>query len=123
MYIFTLLLTHFAPKSVIHSRHSVSLKYFWKSTTRSYRKKMSSISKFFQLCKVSLCRELTTDLDAKYCKISVKMRAINFNKILFTIVLFCMNGRLSKIPLVHSYVMTRTVHFDPSCRFESVPPL
>ena len=48
--------TFFAPKLVNYSRHSESLKYVWKSTNRSHRRKMSSISEFFRLFKDSLCR-------------------------------------------------------------------
>ena len=72
-YIFTLLLAPFASKLVNYSRHSESLKYVWKSTNRSHRRKMSSISEFFIMFKDSLCRDQLTNFDAKGAKRSVKM--------------------------------------------------
>ena len=85
-HIFTLLVAHFAPKLINYSRHSVSLKYVWKSTNRCYGRKMSSISALFRMFKVSLCREWLTNLDAKGTKRSVKMWTANFYKILFKII-------------------------------------
>ena len=71
-HIFTHRLAPYAPKSVNYSRHSESLKCVWKSKNRCYRK-IFSISEFFQMFNSALCRELLTDLDAKYAKRSLKM--------------------------------------------------
>ena len=60
---------------------------------RSYRRKMSSISEFFQMFKDSPCLERLTNLDAKGVKRSVKMRATifyeSFSKILCCIWTVC----------------------------------
>ena len=56
-FMYAFLLASFTPESVNYSRHSESLKYFWKTTNRCYRRKMSSILEFFQMFKDSLCHE------------------------------------------------------------------
>ena len=52
-----------------------------------------------------------TNLDAKGAKRSVKM----FSTIFYISFFKYMNGRLSKIRLVHTYVIPRTVYFDWIC--------
>ena len=104
--IFTLLLASFAPKLVNYSRHRDSLRYVWKSTNRSYRSKMSSISEFFRMFKDSSCLEKLTNLDAKFAKRSVKIWTTDFYKSFSNIcMLLYMNGLLSKFRLVLTYVM------------------
>ena len=50
-------------------------------------------------------------IEAKCAKRSVKMWTTNFYKSFFENILLYMNGRLSKIRSVHTYVMSRTVYF------------
>ena len=82
-----------------------SLNYVRKSTNRCYRRKMSSISKFFCMVKDTLCREWLTNLDAKGTKRSVWMWPIDFHKMIFENILFHTNFGLSKIRSVHRYVL------------------
>ena len=51
-------------------------------------------------------------MGTKGAKRSVKMWTTNFCKSFFMNILLYMNGRLSKIRSVHTYLMTRTVYFD-----------
>ena len=46
-----------------------------------------------------------------------KHRDVNYKLLyeFFKISLFCLNGRLSKVRSVHTYVITRTVYFDWIC--------
>ena len=57
--------------------------------------------------KESLCLEKLTNLDAKGTKRSVKMLAINLYIRFFKNILFCTNCGLSKIRLVHTYVVLK----------------
>ena len=57
------------------------MKYVWKSTISCLRRKMSSISEFFRMFKVSLCHDWLTNLDEKCTKRSVKMWTTNFLRV------------------------------------------
>ena len=91
---------------------------FVKSTNRCYPREVTSISEFFWLLKDSLYREQLTNLDRKGDKRSVKILTTKFYKSLFINILLHMNGRLSKIRSVHTYVVPRTVYFDWICTTE-----
>ena len=66
------------------------------------------------MCKYSLCLEKLPNLDAKGAKRSVNLWSLSRN------VLFYINGRLSNIRSIHTYVLPRTVYFDWICTPESM---
>ena len=65
----------------------------------------------------SPCPEWLTNLDAKGAKRSVKMWTENFYKTFSKNILLYLSSRLSKIRLVHTYVMARTVYFGWICTY------
>ena len=103
VHIFTLLLAPFAPKLVNYLR-------------RLKINKSLSSKEFFRLFKDSLCRKWLTNLDAKGAKRSLKMWNTSFCKSFFKNIALKMNGGLSKIRSVHTYVMRRTGYFGCICK-------
>ena len=69
--------------------------------------------------KDSLCLKYLTNFDAKGAKRSVKKWTSNFYKSFFKRKFLYKNSRLSKIRLVHKYVMIWTVYYDWICIFEN----
>ena len=115
VYIFTLLWAPFAPKLVNCSQHSESLNIRKNCEISDIFLRWQRFVDFQTYFKDSLCLEKLTDLGAKGAKRSVKMLTTNFYKSFFKNILLYMNGWLSKIRSVHTYVIPRTVYFGWIC--------
>ena len=105
-----LLLAPFASKLVNNLWHSESqhLKEF-----RNWRH-FPSITAFCRFSNIFQRLTVPRICDQFGCKrCPKKHRDVNYKLLyeFFKISLFCLNGRLSKIRSVHTYVITRTVHF------------
>ena len=68
------------------------------------KRKLSSILEFFRMFQASLCRKYMTNLDAKGSKKKRKDVSYQLLQQLYQNI-FYMNGRLSKIRSVHTYVL------------------
>ena len=107
----------FASKLVNYLRKSESLNIRKNSEIDDIFLRRQLIVDFQTYFKDSLCLEWSTNLGAKGAKRSVNMWNTNFDTNFFKNMLLKMNGWLSKIRSLRTYVMHRMFYFEWNCNY------